>query len=135
LLINQPRWDDHHFTSEVRPIIGWHLKPWDVIINPIVDTKYDGIKNLEFVPAVRVAYNLSPESALSVEEYADYGPLHAFLPAAEQVHQVYGVVNHNFGVIEIEAGVGVGLTDASDRVTLKLLVMHDFNKKPIRFFR
>ena len=30
------------FTSEVRPIVGWHLKPWDIIINPIVDTSYDG---------------------------------------------------------------------------------------------
>src|SRR5205823_2882622 len=50
--INRPRWDEHHFTSEVRPIVGWHLKPWDIIINPIVDTAYDGVKNLEFVPAV-----------------------------------------------------------------------------------
>ena len=43
--INAHRWDEQRFTSEVRPIIGWHLKPWDVIINPIVDTAYDGLGN------------------------------------------------------------------------------------------
>ena len=52
--INARRWDSTRFTSEVRPIIGWHLKPWDIIVNPIVDTAYDGLGNLEFVPAARV---------------------------------------------------------------------------------
>jgi len=133
--INEPRWDDHHFTSEVRPIVGWHLKPWDIIINPIFDTSYDGFKNLEFVPAVRVAYNFSDNSALSAEEYADYGPIRGFFSPGRQSHQLFGVVNHNFGAIEIEAGIGVGLTDATDRGTMKLLVIHDLNKKPMRVFR
>jgi hypothetical protein len=126
--VNAKRWDQRRFTSEVRPIIGWHLKPVDVIINPIVDTAYNGIKNLEFVPAARVAYNFSPQWAIAAEEYSDFGPLHAFLPRGEQVHQVYAVVNHSVGTFEIEAGVGVGLTDASDRVTLKLILSRDFNK-------
>jgi hypothetical protein len=133
--INQKNWDDNRFSSEVRPIIGWHLKPWDIIVNPIFDTAYDGVKNLEFVPAVRVAYNFSEDWALSAEEYADYGPISGFYSPGQQVHQLYGVVNHNFGPVEIETGVGVGLTDASDRVTLKLLVMHDFNKKPLKIIK
>src|SRR5262249_36647042 len=57
--INQPRWDQKRYTSEVRPIVGWHLRPVDIIVNPIVDTAYDGLKNLEFVPALRIAANLS----------------------------------------------------------------------------
>ncbi len=28
---NASYWEDKHFTSEVRPIIGLHLKPWDII--------------------------------------------------------------------------------------------------------
>ena len=42
---------------EVRPIVGWHLQPWDIIINPTLDTKYEGRKILDFAPAMRVAYN------------------------------------------------------------------------------
>jgi hypothetical protein len=129
---NARRWDSTRFTSEIRPIIGWHLKPVDIIINPILDTAYDGLKNLEFVPAARVAYNFPSGLAVAVEEYADFGPLHALLPGAEQAHQVYGVVDRTWKEWDIEAGVGVGLTDASDRLTFKLILSRDLNKREPR---
>src|SRR5262249_6396947 len=76
---NAKHWDDRRFTSEIRPIVGWHLHPVDIIINPIVDTSYyGGVKNLEFVPASRVAYNLRHEWAVAVEEYDDFGKLREF---------------------------------------------------------
>ncbi len=84
--VNRPQWDTRHYTSEVRPIVGWHLKPIDIIVNPIVDTSYTGgFKSLEFVPAVRVAYNFSPKWAGAIEEYADYGPLRQILLGARAV--------------------------------------------------
>jgi hypothetical protein len=126
--INAHRWDATRFTSEVRPIIGWHLEPVDIIINPIVDTAYDGLKNLEFVPATRVAYNFSSGWTAAVEEYDDFGSVHAFAPRADQAHQLYGVVDRAWRGWDIEAGVGVGLTDASDRLTLKLILSRDLNK-------
>lgn len=126
--INANRWDTSRFTSEVRPIIGWHLKPFDIIVNPIIDTAYDGLKNLEFVPATRVAYNFSSGWTVAAEEYDDFGPIHAFLPAGEQVHQIYAVVDRTWRGWEIEGGIGVGLTDASDRLTLKLILARDLNK-------
>jgi hypothetical protein len=125
--VNAKHWDEHRFTSEVRPIVGWHLQSWDLIINPILDTAYDGLKNLDFAPASRVAYNFSKKWAVAAEEYADYGPLHALYPASEQVHQLYGVINHATKLFEIEAGVGVGLTDATDKLTLKLILSRDLN--------
>src|SRR3954470_20253399 len=66
--INQKNWDENRFSSEIRPIVGWHLKPWDIIVNPILDTEYDGVKNLVFAPAIRVAYNISDKWAVSAEE-------------------------------------------------------------------
>jgi hypothetical protein len=129
---NARRWDAKRFTSEVRPIVGWHLKPWDIIINPIVDTAYDGLENLEFVPAMRVAYTFASGWALAAEEYADYGLLGDLSPRREQAHQLYGVVNHTFGSVDVEAGLGVGLTNATDRMTFKLILAHDFNKRPRR---
>jgi hypothetical protein len=129
---NARRWDQTRFTSEIRPIIGWHLKPIDVIVNPIVDTAYDGIRNLTFVPAIRVADNLSSKWALAVEEYSDFGPLHGFVPAGEQVHQLYAVVDRTGGLFDIEAGIGFGLTNASDRITIKVILSRDLNARPIR---
>src|SRR5258706_6882077 len=40
--VNRPQWDTRHYTSEVRPIVGLHLKPIDIIFNPIMDTSYTG---------------------------------------------------------------------------------------------
>ena len=125
---NATRWDTTRFTSEIRPIIGWHLKPVDIIINPIIDTSYDGFGNLEFVPAARVAYNFPSGWAIAVEEYADVGLLHHFAPRGEQAHQLYGVVDRTWKDWDIEAGVGVGVTDASDRLTFKLILSRDLNK-------
>jgi hypothetical protein len=126
--VNQKQWDPRHFSSEVRPIIGWHLHPVDIIVNPIMDTSYTGgLKSLDFAPAGRVAYNFSPKWAGAVEEYADYGPLRQIYPAGEQSHQVWAVVDHTTKFVNIEAGVGFGVTAASDRVTLKLMLSRDLN--------
>ena len=35
---NSKHWDEKRFTSEIRPIIGWHLHPVDIIMNPIPTT-------------------------------------------------------------------------------------------------
>src|SRR5437773_5692573 len=127
LSYNAKHWDQTRFTSEIRPIIGWHLKPVDIIVNPILDTSYDGVKNLIFAPATRIAYNFSPTLAVAAEEYADFGPLRALYSRSDQAHQVYGVVDYSSKFLDIEAGVGFGLTDASDKLTLKLLLMRDLN--------
>jgi hypothetical protein len=125
---NAERWDTTRFTSEIRPIIGWHFKSADLIFNPIVDTAYDGIENLEFVPSVRMAFTVNPKWQIAVEHYADFGRVSDFLPPGEQSHQVFGVVDTTAGKLDVEFGVGFGLTDASDRVTVKLILSGDFNK-------
>ncbi|HEY6854054.1 MAG TPA: hypothetical protein VI139_07400 [Gemmatimonadales bacterium] len=124
---NARHWDPTRVTSEVRPIIGWHLHPLDIIVNPIFDTEYDGLRNLEFVPATRVAYNLSKTWGVAVEEYADFGPVHQLYAGNQQVHQLFGVVDHSGKGLDVEAGLGFGLTDAADRVTLKLILSRDLN--------
>ncbi len=125
--VNAAHWDPSRITSEVRAIIGWHLHPVDVIVNPILDTAYNGFGNLDFAPAARVAYNFSPGWAAAVEEYADVGPLHGFRPAARQAHQLYLVADRHSRFLDVEAGVGFGLTGASDHLTLKLMLSRDLN--------
>jgi hypothetical protein len=127
--VNAKRWDPSRFTSEIRPIIGWHLQKVDVFVNPILDTSYDGLRNLDFAPSFRLAYNCTPVWAAAVEEYADFGPIHHFNPAGQQSHQIYAVVDRSGKRMDVEFGVGVGLTSASDKVTVKLILSGDLNKK------
>jgi hypothetical protein len=125
---NSKHWDPRRYTSEIRPIIGWHLHPVDIIFNPILDNSYyGGFKSLDFAPAARIAYNLNPKWAVAVEEYSDVGPLRAFYPTDEQSHEVWGVFDHAGKSLSIEAGIGFGVTGASDKITLKLMLMRDLN--------
>jgi hypothetical protein len=124
---NAKYWDPKRATAEIRPIVGLHLHPVDIIVNPILDTSYNGIKNLDFAPSTRIAYNFSPMWALSAEEYSDYGPLRQFYSTSDQVHQLFAVVDRGSKRINVQFGVGFGLTPASDKVTLKLILSRDLN--------
>ena len=64
--------------------------------------------------------------------YADFGPLHQFARAEQQVHQLYAVVDFTGGVVDVEAGVGFGLTSASDGLTIKVILSRDLNSRPVR---
>ncbi|MBZ5642714.1 MAG: hypothetical protein LAO19_08150 [Acidobacteriia bacterium] len=126
--VNYSYWESRHITSEVRPIVGLHLKPVDLIFNPIVDTDYTGgFGNLEFVPATRIAYNINEKYAASIEEYADMGPLHKFLPGSEQFHEVWAVMNRSGKVWNIETGFGIGVTPGADKLTFKFMISRDLN--------
>jgi hypothetical protein len=129
--VNYKYWEPKRVTSEVRPIVGVHLHPVDIIFNPIVDTNYTGGPgNLEFVPASRIAYNVNNDWAVAIEEYADFGPLRHFEPLNNQFHEVWGVMDHNTKILNIEAGVGVGITGGADKLTLKLMLSRDLNSRP-----
>jgi hypothetical protein len=129
--VNHTYWESKRITSEVRPIVGVHLKPVDIVFNPIVDTDYTGgFGGLEFVPATRIAYNVNDRWAVAVEEYADVGPLRRFVPLHDQFHEVWAVMDHDWKSLSFEAGVGVGVTAGSDRLTFKLMVSRDLKTKP-----
>jgi hypothetical protein len=126
--VNYSYWESRHITSEVRPIVGVHLHPVDLIFNPIVDTDYTGgFGGLEFVPATRIAYNVNEKWTAALEEYSDDGALHRFLPLHEQFHEVWAVMDHNSKFLNIETGIGVGVTHGADKLTLKLMLSRDLN--------
>jgi hypothetical protein len=136
LSFNHHYWEQRFVTSEVRPIVGVHLKRWDAIYNPIVDTDYTGGPgNLQYNPSGRVAYNFNERWALAAEEYDGFGPLHGFDTLHNQFHEVWATTNYSgtkLAGVNVESGVGYGLTAASDKWTLKLMVSRDLNKKPWR---
>lgn len=125
---NASYWEARRFTSEIRPIIGLHLKPWDIIVNPILDTDWTGLRNYEFNPAIRLAYNYSEKWTFAAEQYAGYGPLHQFEAVDNQYHTMWAVVDHASKIVDVETGIGFGMTSGSDKVTLKLMLSRDIRK-------
>lgn len=126
--VNKAYWESRRITSEIRPIVGAHLRKVDLIYNPIVDTDYTGgFGGLEYVPASRVAYNFTKNWAGAIEEYSDFGPLRQFVRTNDQFHQVWAVVDHHTRFVDIETGVGIGVTAGSDKLAFKLMLSRDLN--------
>jgi hypothetical protein len=124
---NAAHWDPSRHTLEIRPILGWHLGDFDLIVNPILDSDYTGFARLDFAPATRLAYNFHQTWAVALEEYDDFGPLRGFGSTAQQQHQLFAVVDYSGKPWSIEAGIGAGLTAASDHLVLKLILARDLN--------
>lgn len=124
---NAKHWDENRYTSEIRPIVGWRFGEVDLIFNPILDNSYHGFSALDFAPATRLAYNFSPEWAVAVEEYDDFGPLRHFYAGDQQSHQLFAVVDYSGAPMDVEAGIGFGLTRATDGLVLKLILSRDLN--------
>ncbi len=124
---NAAHWNPHRYTSEIRPIIGWHWGAVELMFNPILDNSYEGVSNLDFAPATRLAWNISGHFTLAAEEYADMGPLRHFYPHDLQSQQLFSVLEYSTAALFVQVGVGFGLTRSSDHRIIKLIVSRDLN--------
>jgi hypothetical protein len=114
------------WSVELRPIIDKQLGAWYLSLNPTLERGLRGqtsANGFEFAPNAVVNRGVSHLVNLGVEYYGGMGPLREIAPRAEQSHQLFGVVNLDFGPEwEFNAGYGIGLTPASERGMVKLIL-------------
>jgi hypothetical protein len=116
--------------SEIRPIVAWQDERWLFAFNPIVDQSFappDGRRGPFFEPAVKASRSVGPV-ALGFEYYGSIGPIASPSPAREQVHYLFEVVDviaveH----VELNVGLGEGLTPVSAGLVLKAIVGYEFD--------
>jgi hypothetical protein len=122
-------YDHDRWGSEVRPIVAWHDEHWLFVFNPILDQSFagsDATQGPSFQPALKVARTVGPV-ALGFEYYATLGPLSAILPWREQQQQVFEVVDLlSVDRLELNLGVGEGLTSSSEGIVIKAIVGYEF---------
>ena len=121
-----PKFDPNRFAMEIRPIIGWRNPQWEFIVNPIFDAGFGPQGYLDPAPAARLARKLAEDTFLAVEYYSDFGPIGAIPSFAQQQHQLFGVVDFKVGVIDVDFGIGYGLTPGSDRLVAKTILSYAF---------
>jgi hypothetical protein len=124
---NTAHWDPHRYSSEIRPIIGWHLGRLELMFNPILDNDYEGIGNLDFAPETRVGWTLSKSFVIAAEEYDDFGVVKHFYGHAQQFHQLFATMDYTSQTVSIEFGVGFGMTPATDHRVVKLMFSWNLN--------
>jgi hypothetical protein len=128
-----PTYDHDRWGSEVRPIVAWHDERWLFVFNPILDQAFagsDASQGPSFQPALKVARTVGPV-ALGFEYYATLGPLSEILPWREQEQQVFEVIDLvSVDRLEVNFGVGEGLTESSAGIVIKGIVGYEFDSGP-----
>ena len=90
----------------MRPIVGWHLKPVDIIVNPILDTSYDGVKNLDFslfknfsiTERAKLQFRAEAFNAFNTPYFGDpngpgFSTINSIIPDAPRVGEVRSLRN------------------------------------------
>jgi hypothetical protein len=124
-------YDKDHLGSELRPIIAWENELFLFAANPNVNTALanQGAKEgPQFEPSATVGYKWQKRLGLGVEYYAAFGPFANLAPLRQQEHYVYEVFHVlSEENLELSAGVGEGLTEASNRLVFKIIVGYAFD--------
>ena len=123
------KYSPSQWTAELRPIID---KKWEKILlafNMVLGFDLD--RGADRVPdlgsAFKASYDVTRKIAAGLEYYGGYGPLSDILPYAHQQHQVFAVLDIDFGPAwEFNSGLGWSLTNSSDRLILKFILGRRF---------
>jgi hypothetical protein len=126
LSYEMPKFAQTRWGLEIRPIIGVRNADYEFIVNPIVDVGFGRYGEADFAPAARVARKLKDDVYVGLEYYADFGKIGSFSPLAQQQHTLFAVTDFKVGDVDIDFGVGYGLTPASDRLVVKTIIGYAF---------
>jgi hypothetical protein len=81
-----------------------------------------------FWPEKKTARWSSGSVMVHPQYYAGLGPIHNILPFTDQQHNIYAVTDFKIGRWEVNAGIGYGLTQASDRWMAKMIIGTELNE-------
>ena len=114
--------------SEVRPIIAWERGRWFVAVNPILGWALSGDASAApaFEPCAKVRFDTHRRVAVGLEYYAGLGRLTDLPAPRQQQHVVYLAGDLLGGPIELNVGLGRGLSAVTDAWTLKVIVGKTF---------
>jgi hypothetical protein len=123
-----PAFDSDRWGGEIRPIIAWEDRRWLFAVNPIVDVTFNGVAP-SFEPAAMAVIKIRDLVSLGFEYYAGFGPVTSPLAFSNQQQTLFEVANLlALSNLEVNFGVGEGLTAASNDLTIKAIIGYEFGR-------
>lgn len=112
------------WNAQLKGIYGWRADRWTFALNPNIDWSLSSsIYNSGGLELdTKVAYRVDAGYELGFESYNELGPLRHPGNLNEQSQVLYAVVDTIVKGLDLNAGIGRGLTDASDRWVFKFIV-------------
>jgi hypothetical protein len=114
------------WTWEIRPIIDKSIGRWYFAVNPALERTFRGpdvSQGFGFAPSAKISYDFTRVVSAGIEWYADYGAIRNPSPVHDQQQQVFAVADLNVSPVwEINFGVGVGATAATDHLIVKAII-------------
>jgi hypothetical protein len=118
--------EDNPMTLELRPIVGASFKGFRLVGNFAVDDPFSGRqahRGFQFEPSGMLVYKLNDWLSPAVEYYGDMGAIQPLPKVQEQQHFIVPTLNFDFlPQLELNLGVGIGVTRASNGIFLKSIV-------------
>ena len=118
--------EENPLNLELRPIIGATYKGFRFVANLALEKPFRGPQThdgFQFDPSGEVVYELNAWVSPAIEYYADMGPIQPLPSLHDQQHFVVPASNFDLlPQLELNFGVGVGLTNASEGVFIKSIV-------------
>jgi len=119
------------WTWEMRPIIDKRSYKWYFSFNPTFDKSFHGPnvhQGFVFSPNLKLSYDLTKKITAGIEYYGSTGPATDFAPIRLQEHQIFPAIDLNLSPKwEVNFGVGVGLTSATDHLIAKTIIGYRFD--------
>ncbi len=118
--------EENPLSLELRPIVETHFHHFTAIGNFVFEKPFNGPgthRGVAFSPSGVIAYDLARWIQPAVEYYGDVGPLQVIPGAQRQEHFIVPALNFDLvPQLELNFGVGIGLTRTSNGLFLKSIV-------------
>jgi hypothetical protein len=118
--------EENPLTLELRPIVGASYKGFRLVGNFAFVDPFSGPRahhGFQFNPSGMLVYKLNDWLSPAVEYYGDMGSIQPLAKVQEQQHFIVPALNFDFlPQLELNLGVGIGVTRASNGIFLKSIV-------------
>jgi hypothetical protein len=129
----RPNFSLDTWTWEMRPIVDKKMGRFYWAFNPTLDKSLHGPeqpRGFQFSPNLKGSYDVTKRVAMGVEYYGSYGPVTGFDPVRDQFQQIIPAVDVDFGKNwEFNFGVGMGVTQSTERLLVKMILGYRFGSK------
>jgi len=113
----QSRWG-----GEIRPIFGYSWSRVTAIINPNLEFNFNLTNIPAFSPLMKISLDTLHGYALGLESYSGTGQINNVGSFDQQEHYLFATFDLLGRALELNAGIGGGLTSSSNSAVIKTIV-------------